>query len=295
MSVDQSTEFVRPGRSRGLLEVMHRRYLTSLLVHKELRARYRGSILGMLWSYAKPATQFLVFYFAIGVFMGMNKAIDNYVVYMFAGIVVMNYFSETFGNDTRSVVGNAPLVNKIYLPRELFPVSSLWVAFVHFVPQLVILLLGSLLFDWRPTVTGVIAIFVGFMITSVLGLGLGLIGAATNVFYRDSENFVDLLLMVVTWISPVMYTWNQVHGVLAVHWGGLLWYLYQLNPLTPAVELFHYGFWVPTLGADSPSLPTAIPAHLLVWTAAALASSFLTLAIGEVLFRKLDPRFAQEL
>lgn len=295
MSVDRAVQFVQPGRSRGLLEVLHRRYLTSLLVHKELRARYRGSILGMLWSYAKPATQFLVFYFAIGVFLGMNKAIDNYVVYMFAGIVVMNYFSETFGNDTRSVVGNASLVNKIYLPRELFPVSSLWVAFVHFVPQLVILLLGALLFQWRPTWLGILAILVGFLIASILGLGLGLIGAATNVFYRDAENFVDLLLMVVTWISPVMYTWSQVHAVLAVHWGGLLWYLYQLNPLTPAVELFHYGFWVPTLGADSPTLPIAVPQHLVVWAGAAMVTSCVTLVIGEVLFRRLDPRFAQEL
>ena len=70
-----STDFTRPGTSRGLFEVFRKQYLLQLLVHKELRVRYRGSILGMLWSYAKPATQFLVFYFAIGVFMGMNRNI----------------------------------------------------------------------------------------------------------------------------------------------------------------------------------------------------------------------------
>ena len=73
-------EFVRPGRSRGLLEVFDKRFLASLLVHKELRVRYRGSVLGMLWSYAKPAVQFLVFYLAIGKFMGMDRAIENYVI-----------------------------------------------------------------------------------------------------------------------------------------------------------------------------------------------------------------------
>lgn len=156
-----STDFTRPGTSHGLFEVVRKQYLLQLLVHKELRVRYRGSILGMLWSYAKPATQFLVFYFAIGVFMGMNRNITNYVVYMFAGVVAVNYFSEIFGNCTRSLVQNQDLVKKIYLPRQLFPVSSVWVAFVHFVPQVVILIIGSLIFGWRPGINNLLAVQIG--------------------------------------------------------------------------------------------------------------------------------------
>lgn len=285
----ESTEFVRPGRSRGLIEVFDKRFLASLLVHKELRVRYRGSVLGMLWSYAKPAVQFLVFYLAIGKFMGMDRAIENYVIYMFAGVVAINYFTEIFNNDTRSVVWNTPLVKKIYLPRELFPVASTWVAFIHFFPQLVILAVGALLFGWRPGLMELGVFLYAFLVLTIFGLGVGLFMGALNVFYRDAENFVELILMVTTWVSPVLYKWEMVHGVFGDGW---LWKLYQLNPLTPVVEMFHIVFWEPT-NLD-PAAATR-PPDMLMWGVIAGVAAIVTLMIGEMTFRKLDPRFAQEL
>ena len=186
MSVKTKDGFVLPGQSRGLLGALSQNYLLSLLVHKELRVRYRGSFLGMLWSYVKPATQFLVFYFAIGVFMGMNRNITNYVVYMFSGVVIINYFSEIFGNATRILVGNSDLVKKIYMPRELFPLSSVVVAFIHFFPQIVIMIIGALFFGWKPQPVAFLALILGIIITTILALGLGLIFGALNVLYRDS-------------------------------------------------------------------------------------------------------------
>lgn len=281
-------EFVRPGRSRGLLEVFDKRFLASLLVHKELRVRYRGSVLGMLWSYAKPAVQFLVFYLAIGKFMGMDRAIENYVIYMFAGVVAMNYFAEIFNNDTRSVVWNTPLVKKIYLPRELFPVASTWVAFVHFVPQLVILASGALIFGWRPGLMELGLFIYVFLVLTIFGLGVGLLMGALNVFYRDAENFVELILMVTTWASPVLYKWEMVYSFLGDGW---LWKLYQLNPLTPIVEMFHIVFWEPTMMQEAATRPP----DMFMWGIIAGVSAVVTLLVGEIVFRKLDPRFAQEL
>lgn len=285
-------EWRTPGHSSGLIEVIRQPYLTSLIVHKELRQRYRGSIFGMLWSYAKPAVQFLVFYFAIGVFMRMNQQVENYVIYMFSGVTLINYFSEVFGNATRSVNGNSALVKKIYLPRELFPISALWVGFVHFVPQVVILLVGALIMGWAPSILGILAILVGFVIVSLFALGLGLFASAINVFYRDAENFVDLLLMMATWISPVLYTWSMVHDVLASRLGGVLWYAYQANPMTVAVELFHYGFWDATLPAETGG---TVPSNMLAWGIIAMLASALTVVLGELTFRRMDAKFAQEL
>lgn len=280
-------DFVRPGRSKGLLEVFEQQYLLNLLVHKELRVRYRGSILGMLWSYAKPAVQFLVFYFAIGVFMQMNRNIDNYVVYLFSGVVVINYYSEIFNNSTRSVVANTPLVKKIYLPRELFPVSSVWVAFVHFLPQLVILVLGALAFGWRPGLAHLGVAVLAFLIVTVYALGLGLFAGAINVLFRDAENFVELSLMVATWASPVLYTWQMVQEVLGdTPW----WVVYQLNPLTPVVEMFHWAFWGPTSGVNA-----VMPPGMVGWAVGAAGLALAALALGELTFRRLDGRFAQEL
>ncbi|QPK94535.1 ABC transporter permease [Actinomyces sp. zg-332] len=283
----EAKNLAEPGKSKGLLEVFSRRYLLKLLVHKELRARYRGSVLGMLWSYAKPAMQFTVFYFALGVFLKMNRAVDNYAIYLFSGVIMINYFSEVFGNCTRSVVGNAALVKKIYLPRELFPVSSVFVGIAHFLPQLVVLLVGALIYGWVPTFSSILALILAFSIVTIFALGLGILFAALNVLFRDAENFVDIILMITTWICPVLYSWHNVYDVFQ---GTVYWKLYQLNPLAPAVELFHEAFWSPTL-----STPSDNPARMWEWGLIALVTSFIFLIIGELVFRKLDKRFAQEL
>ncbi|MCG7322053.1 ABC transporter permease [Arsenicicoccus bolidensis] len=273
--------------SLGLVDVTRHRYLLRLIVRKELRARYQGSLLGMVWSYVKPAVQFIVFYFAVGVFLRMNDSLPNYAVYLFAGIVSVNYFSEILGNATRSIVGNAALVKKIYLPRELFPVSSVFVAGAHLVPQLVVLLAGALIAHWRPGLTHLLAIGLAMFICTVFALGLGLAFGAVNVIFRDAENLVDLLLMIATWASPVLYVWTHVRDAVGSGWG---WTLYQLNPLTTVVELMHWGVWHPTTDGTPP-----LPPHLLWTSAQALIVSLLVLAIGQTIFRRLDGRFAQEL
>ncbi|MHB1063498.1 MAG: ABC transporter permease [Georgenia sp.] len=287
MSGTTPDAFVEPGRGGGLLDVFRQRYLLKLLVRKDLRVRYRGSMLGMLWSYVKPAVQFIVYYFAVGVFLQMNRAIDNFAVYLFAGIVVVNFFGEAFGNATRAIVGNNALVKKIYLPRELFTVSALWVAAVHFFPQLVVLVVGALAYGWSPSALHFGAVLLGFVILVVFSLGLGLVFGAINVMFRDAENLVDLILMVATWASPVLYLWTAVRGVVGEGW---IWTVYMLNPLTPVVELFHYAFWAPTDGATYVAVP-----DLAQWVALAGLTSVVTLVIGEWVFRRLDGRFAQEL
>ncbi|WP_369052003.1 ABC transporter permease [Kineococcus terrestris] len=279
--------FVVPGRGRGLLDVFERRYLLKLLVRKELRVRYQGSFLGLLWSYVKPAVQFAVFYFALGVFLQQRDVVQNYAVYLFSGIVVINFFSETFGNATRAVVANAPLVKKIYLPRELFPVSSAWVAGVHFVPQLVVLLAGTLVAGWRPTPVQLLAGVLGFVTVALLAVGLGLFFGSINVLFRDFENIVDLMLLVVTWTSPVLYTWNLVQAQLP-EW---LWFVYQLNPVTSAVELFHHAFWFGSTDGD----PALVPPDLLWFALSAFGLAVLVLVAGQLTFRRLEGRFAQEL
>ena len=279
--------FAKPGGGRGLLDALSNRYLLELLVRKELRVRYRGSVLGMVWSYVKPAVQFGVFYFAVGVFLQMNRAVPNFALYLFSGIVAINFFNEAFGNATRAVLGNAPLVKKIYLPRQLFPVSSVWVAGIHFVPQLVVLVIGALVVGWRPTALQLLAGLGGFAIVAVLALGLGLLFGAVNVIVRDAENIVDLIAMMVSWTSPVLYHWNNVVAVLGTGPG---WTFYQLNPLTPAIELFHFAFWANTNGVVYEH-----PPGMAVFVPIAAATSIVVLVIGEVVFRRLDGRFAQEL
>lgn len=276
-----------PGTGRGLLDVISQRYLLRLIVKKELRVRYHGSVLGMAWSYVKPATQFLVYFFALGLFLGLNRGLVAYPIYLFSGLVVINYFSEVMTNATRTLVWNAPLIKKIYLPREMFPVASVWVAIVHFLPQLVVLLAGALAYGWRPSMVGVAAGIAGFIMVTILALGLGLIFGSVNVYFRDAENLVDLILLVATWASPVLYPLSAVRDVLP-NW---LYVLYEINPVTVTVELFHLAFWAPT----TPDVTYSAVSNLALLTAVGFLIAIIILAGGQAVFRRLEGRFGQEL
>ncbi|GAA2037830.1 ABC transporter permease [Pseudokineococcus marinus] len=282
---------VAPGRGLGLVDVLRQRYLLRLLVRKELRVRYRGSVLGLAWSYVKPAVQFAVFFFALGEFLQQRDTLPPFAIYLFSGMIAVNLFSECFGNATRAVVGNAPLVKKIYLPRELFPVSSIWVGLVHFVPQVVVLLVGCVVVGWRPGLVELAVALLGVLVVVTLALGLGLLFGALDVLYRDLENIVDLILMVAVWLSPVLYPWTLVRDSLGE--GSVLLWLYLHNPLTVAVELFHRAFWYPV--ADVPADRWQIPDGLVWDGVLALAGSLVLLAVGQLVFRRLEGRFAQEL
>ena len=279
---------VTVGRGGGLIAVARRRYLLELLVRKELRVRYRSSVLGLGWSYVKPAVQFGVYFVGLGMVLRQNT-IGDYAVYLFGGLVVMTAFSEAVGNATRSVVANADLVRKIYLPRELFPLASVAVAGVHLAPQLLVLTVGALVSGWRPDPVGMMALVGSLAIVTVLALGMGLLLAAANVLFRDIENVVDLVLMVLIWTSPVLYPWQRLDGLLGPD---SMWFqLYQANPLTVAVELMHRATWAHASSANAAAVPPRLWGH----TAVALAIGGVLVVVGQWVFRRLSGRFAQEL
>ncbi|WP_186760152.1 ABC transporter permease [Arthrobacter alpinus] len=285
-----TSKLTTPGSGRGLLDVYSNRFLLKLLVRKEIKVRYRGSVLGLLWSYVKPLMQFMIYFVALGIFLNLQKATPNYAIYLFSGIVLVNFFTETLGNSTRSIVENRDLIRKIYLPRELFPVATVLVSAAHFLPQVVILVGASLIVGWTPSVLQLLAVIAAFIVVAILAMGLGLLFGAINVYFRDSENIVDMILMVVTWASPVLYMWTMARDAL-----GSWFFLYQANPMTVAVEIFHWAFWYPTLGADQVGMVELPPDLLTFWLPVSLLISLAVLFGGQLVFRRLAVHFAQEL
>ncbi|MDR6866300.1 ABC-2 type transport system permease protein [Microbacterium resistens] len=287
------SSFDVPGRSRGLSDVIRWRYLLNLLVRTGVSTRYRNSILGWTWSYVRPAAQFLVFWVVLGLFMNLGDRVPNYPIYLFSGIVIINLFSEAFKNATTSIVNNAPLVRKVFLPRQLFAVSAVVVAFVHFLPQLALLVIVCAILGLFAHMTwlGLLAIIAALVIVMLFALGIGLFFGALNVRYRDSENIVELLLLLATWASPVLYAWTMVQAALkTLDWPGWLLEVYLLNPITHAVELFHYAIWRPVTVTD-----VAIPPGLgwnTLWT---FLIAIAALLIGQFVFQRLEGRFAQDL
>jgi ABC-2 type transport system permease protein len=290
-----------PGRGGGLLDVVRRRYLLRLLVRRELRSRYQGSLLGLGWSYVRPAVNFAVYFFVVGIFLKMSKAIPNFPVFLFSGMVLISFFTETLITTAWSVVGNASLVKKVYLPREMFPVSSMLVSGVHMLPALGILTGGAVWAGWAPSWIAIGSMILAFTIVAVLAMAFGLLFAAVNVFFRDFGQVVDIINIIIPWSVPMIYPWTTVQEATHGNW---LLELYLASPLASAVLLFERAFWWPTMGGKptlpngAPALPGNLPAfpdHLTVRALVALLAALLLLALAQMTFARLQRRFAQEL
>lgn len=282
---------VAPGERGGLHHVFHERYLLKLLVRKELAARYQGSFLGLFWSYVQPAVRFLAYYLVIGFVFQMDRGMTNFPIHIFAGMVVVHYFTETFSAGTRSIVKNKKLIQKLPLPRELFPVASMLVSLYHTFPQVVILLAGVLVVGWDPTLYDFAAGLLGFVTIGVFGMALALVFSAANVFFRDFQAIVATFMIFVTWSVPMIYPYDRIERLI----GGTVWeQVYLANPISSGVILFQQLFWVPTVGPDA-QFPAVMPDDLMTRGLIILFVCVLFLAFAQKVFTRLEGKFAERL
>jgi ABC-2 type transport system permease protein len=279
-----------PSASQGLLEVFRRRYLLRLLVRREISARYQGSFLGLLWSYINPLAQFLIFYFIMGKLVGLGARTENFAIHVFAGLIVVHFFVETFNAGTRSIVRNKALVKKMAMPREMFPVATMLVSLWHVGPQLVILLIACVYTGWTPDPAGVVAGRLGIGIIMVLGTALALLFRAANVFFRDFSSAVSVLTNFVRFSVPMIYPYTMVDTRFDGHES-----IYLANPIADAVLLMQRAFWVGTTDDRAATIATGLPANLFTHGVIALAAAMVVLVIGQLVFSRLENRIPERL
>ena len=281
---------VEPSATTGLLEVFRRRYLLKLLVRREIAARYQGSFLGMIWSYINPLSQFFMFYVVIGIIMG-GRSIENFGVHMFAGLVVVVFFTETFNAGTRSIRRNKGLVSKMAVPREMFPVASMMVSAFHMGPQLVILASACLLLGWVPDPMGMLALVLAIAIIMILGTGLALMFSVANVYFQDVGNAINVLTNFVRFGVPMIYPFSMVDdkfGANVVEW-------YLANPIAQAVLLMQRAFWIGTTDDPVVTAATQMPDYLYLRGAISVVVALVILGIGQLVFSRLENRIPENL
>ncbi len=277
-----------PSANTGLLEVFRRRYLLRLLVRREVSARYQGSFLGLFWSYVQPATKLAMYYFVISVIV--NKGIENFAIHLFAGLVVVHYFTETFSAGTRSIVRNKSLVRKMAVPREMFPVASMLVSAYHVIPGITLLTGFCIVLGWRPDPVGMAAAVLGFLLIAVLGTALALVFSAANVFFRDFSNVVQTLTQFTTFSVPMIYPYSAVSS----RFGEYAQY-YLLNPIAEAVLLFQRAFWVGTTDDPAQTIATNMPANLFEIGFAHLGVAVVLLGLAQLVFTRLENKIPERL
>jgi ABC-2 type transport system permease protein len=279
-----------PWSQQGLLEVFRHRYILSLLVRREIAARYQGSVLGLVWSYVNPLSQFFIYYFVMGILFGRANRTEAFAIHVFAGLIIVHFFTETMNAGTRSIVRNKSLVQKMAVPREMFPVASMLVSLFHVGPQVVILVIATTIAGWQPDPMGMVFAVIGLLISMTLGTAMALLFSAANVFLRDVGNAVSVLTNFVRFCAPMMYPYTLVAIRFRGHTD-----LYLLNPIVEAVLAFQRAFWV---GATSNPARTAtfdMPPNLLWLCIRALIISLVILAIAQSTFSRLERRIPERL
>lgn len=184
-------------------ELVDYRYLLQNLVVRDLKIRYKNSILGVMWSLLNPLLMMIVFSLVFTVAFGRDD-IRQYSVFFLVGLIPWNFFNNALRTGTVSIMGNATLIKKIYFPRELLPVASVLSQLVNFGFSFIVLVL--FLYGSGLGLTYYALWVIPLVITQVIfTLGLSLLMGSINVFYRDILMILDLLLLALFFLTPVMY------------------------------------------------------------------------------------------
>ena len=277
-----------PYSSNGLLAVFGRRYLLRLLVRRELTARYASSFLGFIWSYINPLTQLFIYWFVMG--MIVDKEIENIAVHVFAAFVIVHFFNETFNAGTRSIVRNKSLVQKMAMPREMFPVASMLVSLYHVGPQLVILVIACLATGWAPDPVGMASALLALGIVVLLGMAMALLFSIANVFFRDVASVVSIMTNFVRFGVPMIYPYTLVAERFHGHTG-----LYLANPVADAVLLMQRAFWVGTTQHPEQTATEHLPHSLYLHSWIALAACAVLLVVAQLIFARFETKIPERL
>lgn len=280
-----------PPAATGLGEVVRRRYLLSMLVRNTIKSRYQGTVLGWLWSYLQPAIRFCMFYFLFQVMIGRGAGMENFAIHLFAGMVVVHFFTETFNGGTQSLVQNRSLITKLPVPREMFPVARMLVAGWHTIPMLVILVIPCLFLGWTPDPVGMAAALLGFTLTASLGLALGLLFSVGNVFMRDIGKVAQTLTQFVTFSVPMMYPYTLVQE----RFGEPIASYYLLNPMAEAVLLIQRGFWTGTTSDPEATAAVHLPDHLFTRGLVMTGIALVMLVVSQRIFARLESKVPERL
>lgn len=286
--VTPSREGLR-GFGRTVTEIWNHRQLLSLLVRRDVKARYKDSVLGLLWTLINPLVQLAVYFLVMGQILGAARGIPDFAVYIFSGLTVYGLFSETLSGATGSIVANGGLVKKIYVPREVFPLAATGSALFTFGVQLLVLIVASFTLGTPNLSWSLLYFFPSVLLILVYGLAFGLLLAALNVYLRDVQYLTQVVLMLALWASPIVYAWTMV-GDVVTRFGlpGWLLDVYTASPLTLAVLGFHRAFWGSGTASD-------YPPDLLMRMGIAFLIGIVLVFLCQRVFARLQGNFAQEL
>jgi lipopolysaccharide transport system permease protein len=261
-------------------EVWFRRELLWILVVRNLKLRYKHSALGFFWSLLSPLLLILI-YATFAAILRFNVGRPNYLQFLVIGIVIWQFLSMCLNDSLYTVMGSANLVKKTAFPRLILPLSMVFANLINFLLTWIVLLLylafSGMSFQY------IVLLPVVLLVQTALCLGMALFLSSVNVFFRDTEHILGVGTLAWFFMTPIFYPIKDQLAFLPEKFAALVF----LNPMTGIV----WSYRVILMGSSTPDI-TSVPAYFLAVSAAV---SFVVLAIGIVVFQRLQVRFGDEL
>lgn len=252
-------------------KIYNYRELLKSNVKKEIRGRYKNSILGIMWSFLNPLLQLLVYAVIFGALLGGNDS--TYHIYICVALIPWTYFTTTITQAAFTIIGNGDIIKKVYFPREILPISVVTSGAVNFVISTIIIL-AFVIFSGIGISKYILLYPFILLVQYVLLLGISFIVSAITVYFRDLEHIIGIILMAAFYGTPIVYKLEQLPANLQI--------LMKLNPMTHLINAYRAIFYYH-------QLPNMKMLGILF-----IASIGLTV-VGYYIFKKLQKGFAEQL
>ena len=247
------------------------RELLKTNVKKEIRGRYKNSILGVLWSFLNPLLQLAVY--ALIFPLILKNDIPYYTIFVCVGLIPWTFFTTTVNQAAFTIIANGNIIKKVYFPSEFLPISVVTSNAVNFVISTIIILAFVIIYGLGVTPYILLYPFI-LLIQYILLLGISFILPSITVYFRDLEHIIGIILMVMFYATPIVYSLDTLPEPFVT--------IMQLNPMAHIIEGYRSIFYYQTM----PNMN-----NLLIL----LALSIILLVIGYFIFKKLQKGFAEEL
>ena len=219
---------------------MKYRHLLRELVVKNIKLQYRNSVLGMLWTFLQPLLTMIVLSVVFSNLFGKNSnEVVNYPVYLLSGRLLYEFFTQSTKRAMKSIRGNASIIKKVYVPKYIYPFSVVLSTFVTFLISLSVLVVVILFFNIAKINPVTVSWQVVFALPPIIvlfffGIGVGMILATLNVFFKDIENLYEVFCLLLFYLTPIVYTLDRL-GFKENSWQLSL---LKVNPMYGIIDAF---------------------------------------------------------
>lgn len=265
---------IRPKKIMSLVdlkEIWRYHDLFYIFVWRDIKVRYKQTILGILWVVLQPLVSMVIFTVLFGNLAKIPSGKLPYSLFVFIGLVFWTFFSTALSHTNDSLLANENIIKKVYFPKIILPLASVVTSFVDFTINAFLLLIFASVLGYFPNVGGIIIFPLAILMTTVTASGLGLFLSSLNVKYRDVRYILPYMVQILFYFTPVIYPLSIVSERNR--------YIMALNPMTSVVETMRVVF----------SGGEAVRGELLIIS---IASAFCIFIVGFFYFRKTEQFFA---